>query len=173
MKREGFSLTEVMIIVVAIGVLLGIVIPSVIRLTDISREKATKANRDRLELAICDYYQYNDDVWPDGYTVGDGDGVLTGEELVSALVPDYLDTIPYVILKRSAPNRRSNVIYTNQMPNCSDHGSMCVGSLPTCPEHGTITDDGGWWYHVGNHILRVNSLQRDTAGILYSDYGFE
>jgi prepilin-type N-terminal cleavage/methylation domain-containing protein len=173
MKR-GFTLNELMIVVVVVGILLVIVLPQLTKVLDRARESATKTNLSSFKTAIATYYG-DEEVWPNGDKLGNGDGVLTEPEMAAALVPDYLETIPYVILRRGVPKRKSNAIYTNQMPfSCPNHGIMCEGTNPgVCPEHGTITDDGGWWYHVGKHMLRVNSRQRDTAGVFYSDYGYE
>ena len=152
--KKGFTLIELMIVVVIIGILLAILLPGTTKMIDKSREDATKANLNSMKVAIATYYG-DEEVWPADPPE------LTGNELRAMLVPSYIETIPYVILRKGAStiDKRSKTIYTNQMAGP--------------PSHVNITNDGGWWYHVGSHTLRVNSLAQDTQGVNYSTYGLE
>ncbi len=161
--KKGFTLTELMIVGVIIGILLAVILPQAAKMIDKSREDATKANLNNMKTVITTYYG-DEEVYPSGDLADDNnppDPGMGGSDLAKALVPDYLETIPYVILRRnvSTTEKRSKTIYTNEM----------LGP----PSHANITDDGGWWYHVGSHTLRVNSLDEDTQGVFYSTYGME
>lgn len=152
MKR-GFTLIELLIVVVVIGILLAIVIPRLTETLDRSRENSTRANLGNLKTALATYYGDNEE-WPRGNIDGQGaNDALGPNDFVAALVPHYIDKIPPAMLRRGIPGNQSTITYTNQTPN-----------------HGTITNDGGWWYHVGSHTLRINSKERDTVGVFYSDY---
>ncbi len=159
--KKGFTLTELMIVVVIIGTLLAVLLPQTTKMIDKSREDATKANLNSMKTVIAAYYG-DEEVWPSGDLAGDlnpNPPKMGGSDLAKALVPNYIETVPYVILRKgvTTTEKKSKTIYTNEM----------------FPAHGTITDDGGWWYHVGSHTLRVNSLAQDTQGVYYSTYSLE
>lgn len=174
--KKGFTLTELLIAVVIIGILLAMVIPKITEMIDRSRETSTMANLGSLKTALATYYGDTEE-WPRGNIDGNGaDDALGPNDFARALVPNYIDKIPPALLKRGIPGNQSTMTYTNQTndanqpASCTTHGEYCLGQLPPCPAHGTITNDGGWWYHVGSHILRINSQERDTVGVFYSDY---
>ncbi|MEW6103103.1 MAG: type II secretion system protein [bacterium] len=162
--KKGFTLVELLIAIVIIGVLLGIVIPKITETIDRSRETSTLGNLGNLKTAIATYFGHNEE-WPRGDIAGhsDGDldppGRLDGNDFVAALVPDYIDKIPPCMLRRGIANNHSTMTYTNE-----------IYPPEYLEDHRNITNDGGWWYHVGSHTLRINSLERDTVGVFYSDY---
>ncbi|MEK9149628.1 MAG: type II secretion system protein [Candidatus Desantisbacteria bacterium] len=157
--KKGFTLTELMIVVVIVGILLAILLPQTTKMIDKSREDATKANLNSMKTVIAAYYG-DEEVWPSGDLDGDSDPAakMDGSDLAKALVPSYIETVPYVILRKgvTTTEKKSKTIYTNEQDN-----------------HADITDHGGWWYHVGSHTLRVNSLAQDTQGVFYSTYCLE
>ena len=64
MKRKGFTLLELMIVVAILGLLSVISIPKFAELLERSREGATKGNISALRSAISIYYSQNEGVWP-------------------------------------------------------------------------------------------------------------
>jgi type IV pilus assembly protein PilA len=59
-SQKGFTLIELMIVVVIIGILAAIAIPNFIAMQDRAKEGSTKANMHTLQLAAEDYGVQND-----------------------------------------------------------------------------------------------------------------
>jgi type II secretion system protein G len=63
-RERGFTLIELMIVVVIIGILAAIAIPNFISMQDRAKEGATKSNMHTFQLAAEDYSVLNDGVYP-------------------------------------------------------------------------------------------------------------
>ena len=63
MRSKGFTLIELMIVVVIIGILAAIAIPNFIAMQSRAKEGSTKANMHTLQLASEDYGVQNDGVY--------------------------------------------------------------------------------------------------------------
>jgi prepilin-type N-terminal cleavage/methylation domain-containing protein len=59
-NERGFTLIELMIVVVIIGILAAIAIPNFIRMQDRAKEASVKANMHTVQLAVEDYAVMND-----------------------------------------------------------------------------------------------------------------
>lgn len=61
--KKGFSLIELMVVVVIIGILAAIAIPNFIRLKDRAKESEVKANAHTVQLAAEEYSTDNDGLY--------------------------------------------------------------------------------------------------------------
>jgi len=64
-NNQGFSLIELMIVVVIIGILAAIAIPNYISMQNRAKEGSCKGNAHALQLAVEDYAVTNSGVYPD------------------------------------------------------------------------------------------------------------
>jgi type II secretion system protein G len=87
MKRNesGFTLIELMIVVVIIGILAAIAIPNFISMQDRAREGRVKANMHTLQTGVEDFAILNSGVYPDGTA---GDGAIVESLLNGTVVPE-------------------------------------------------------------------------------------
>jgi prepilin-type N-terminal cleavage/methylation domain-containing protein len=77
--RRGFTLVEIMIVVLIIGILLAIAIPNFVRARNTSRGKACQANLKQIDSATEQYLM---------------DNRTTTYPALSALTPTYMKTAP-------------------------------------------------------------------------------
>ena len=80
MKRQGFTLIELMIVVAIIGILAAIAIPKFAELINKSKEGAIKGQLSAIRSAINVYYTDNEGVYP--------------MDTLEVLVPKYIKGIP-------------------------------------------------------------------------------
>ena len=74
---KGFTLIEMLIVMIIIGILAAIVIPNFIRMQDRAKEASVKTNMHTMQLAFEDFSTRTDGIYPDHA----GSVTLTGETL--------------------------------------------------------------------------------------------
>lgn len=76
-NAKGFTLIEMMIVMIIIGILAAITIPNFIRMQDRAKEASLKANMHTVQLAFEDFSTRTDGIYPDHAA----SVTLTGETL--------------------------------------------------------------------------------------------
>ena len=142
MKKKGFTLVELMIVVAIIGVLLAIVVNRLQFMLDRTREKTTFMNLKSIQFAVMMYADT-----ATGFFYGN-----SVEWFESALADKFSSgNHPQALLKKSAKNNQSNTLYCDTFP---------------------ITDDGGWMLSTQgiDGKVYINSTEPSTFGVPYSSY---
>lgn len=84
LNQKGFTLIELMIVVVIIGILAAIAIPNFISMQDRAKEASVKSNMHTIQLALEDFAVLSDGKYPET----EDEGTISGSKTVRDLCPD-------------------------------------------------------------------------------------
>lgn len=149
-RRGGFTLIELMLVVAIIGILSAIAIPKFADLIRKSQEGGDKGNLGALRSALNIYYSENEGEYPTA-AYGTNSSVLS-----DALVPKYIAAIPTLRLHGHADmNRVFNHWQISALDQHDGYGWIYDGTQPPDSQFGTV------W---------VSCTHTDTKGSRWSEY---
>lgn len=96
-RNEGFTLLEVMVVVVILAILAAVVIPRLVGSTDTAREKADIATAREVKTAL-DRYQVDKGIYPTSSEATATNGKIT----CAALIPDYVKKLDATVTQQTA-----------------------------------------------------------------------
>ena len=121
MKRKGFTLIELMIVVAIIGILAAIAIPKFAQMLEKSREGATKGNLAAIRSAVTIYYSEKEGTFP-------GD--------LSTAFTSYLYTIPPA--KATPLGNSTVVVMATTIPSAAGTGWCYITDPTSMPFQGYV-----------------------------------
>jgi prepilin-type N-terminal cleavage/methylation domain-containing protein len=172
MKKKGFTLVELILVVTILGILAAIVMPTFQGNVAVAKESAAKSNLMAMRTQI-ELYKMQHNQNPPGYVNGAGAPIATvslqliGTTTVTGQAsPSTIPTDPFLYgpyLKKIPPNpfnKRSDILYVAE----ADSFSSAVTSDPADP------GASGWLYKKETAEIVLNWAGTDSSGVNYYDY---
>jgi general secretion pathway protein G len=140
--RKAFTLIEIMVVIVIIGVIVAIAMPNFNRLAVTNNTAKAKADIKSLQIAVENYYLYNKSSYPPGL-----DNLKTA-------VPTIVRFIP------ADPFSNSGAVYGyKRSPNAKYYAIYSVG--PKKDGSVSVSDDGVLTETDGASCIFVSNIQED------------
>lgn len=148
-KQRGFTLIELMVVIVILGILAAVIAPRIPQFVNKAKEGRTKGNLATLRSTLNIYYSDNDGWYPMLAAVSEDSSILG-----DTLVPKYLKKVPESETVNSGHGKTSSV---NADCNMGDD------------------DTGGWGYtplstHIGWGDAWVECTHEDLSNAVWTGY---
>lgn len=169
-KNQGFTLVELLVVVVIIGILALILLSKAPSMIDKTKEAKTKDALRDLKVQIKRYAAENSGVYPVALDNETGRRAQNDPSLVlSAFIPHYMNKMPKASLRGGARHTNETAVLI------INTGDALMGTA-------SITDAGGWIYSSSTGEIRINCTHEDVNSthekdvnkkVYYYNYGYE
>jgi general secretion pathway protein G len=164
----GFSLIEILVVVVILGVLGAIVLPKFSDASNITRENTLKDDLRYVRTQIIVFKAQHGNTAP-GYPVGKTSASPTEQDFLLQLT-NYTDEFCNIV-KQNAPQRLGP--YLKKMPVNPLNGLCTILIVPngsSMPPGGLPDNSTGWIYKPQTLELIPNTAGSDSEGTPYVEY---
>ena len=164
-SRRAFSLVEILIVVVILGILAAIAVPKLSSASQVSRENTLKESLRLLRTQVGVYYTQHADSYP-GYPGGDTGQTPTGDTFVHQMT-QCTDSSGNVSANPSSVYKWGP--YIQAMPG---NPVNYLGTITIIGPGAPMTADGttGWLYQPSTGSVQPNVTGKDSEGKNFSDY---
>lgn len=163
-KNRGFTLVELLVVVVILGILSLVVMSKVTMWVDKSKEAKTKDALRDLRVQAKRYYAENGGFYPERLDESQRPAPSDINVTMPAFIPHFMNKLPKTCLRSEANHRDTD--YVTMMVNTTDVDRMMNES--------DINDQSGWIYSSTTGEIRINCTHEDKdKKTRYSNYGYE
>jgi len=167
MKRKAFTLYEVLIVVVILGILAAVVLPTFQGQTESARESAAKDSLKTMRIQI-ELYKLQHEGTPPGYVNG-------APTTVSTLQLQFIGTTTVIGLASPSKVPSAPFLYgpyvkklpENPFNNLTNIAYVAAGTAFSDAVNGTTS---GWLYKKETAEFKINWVGTDSKGVNFYDY---
>ena len=142
--RKGFTLIEILLVIIIIGIIAAVAIPSFTNMTTRNNTAKAKADLRSLQVAVENYYLYNASAYPPALSN------------LTATTPIIIRSIP------KDPYSSSQAVYGyGRSPNAKYYVIYSVG--PDRSGSASVTDAGVLTESGGASCIYVSNIQEDAT----------
>lgn len=164
-KRRGFTLVEILIVVVILGILAAIVVPKLSNASQTARENTLRDDLRFLRTQITVYASQHGDVFP-GFPAGNTSSTPTAADFLAQMTS-------FTDLGGNPSATGSSTFafgpYLSRMPdnplNAKSTVKIITGSDALTPD-----DSTGWLYQPATGKILPNLVGSDATNVLFSSY---